>query len=63
MEKLGPLVGEQGAVGLDTVVDGAAAAILLLQLDGAFIKGDGAQEGFSAVSREKHFGSGLSLKI
>ena len=63
VEKFGPLVGEQGAVGLDAIVDGAAAAILLLQLDGAFIKRYGAQKGFPAVPREKHFGSGLRLKI
>lgn len=63
LEEAAPLVGEQRGVGLNTVVDGAAAGVGALEFQGTLIEGDGAHERFAAVPSEEHFGGGLSFDV
>ena len=63
LEEPAPLVGEQRAVGLDAVVDGASAGIFLLQLHGPLVERQGAHQRLSAVPGEEHLRHGLRLDV
>ena len=63
LEEAAPLVGEQRGIGLNTVVDGAAAGVGALEFQGTPIEGDRTHERFAAVPGEEYFGGGLSFYV
>ena len=55
-----PIVGEQGAVGLQSVLNLLVRRVLLLQCQRFFVESARAHQRFSAVPREEHAVSGLN---
>ena len=62
-EEGAPLVGEEGAVGLEAVVDEVALGVLTLEGDDALVEAERAHEGFAAVPGEEHLGLGLRFDV
>ena len=62
-EKLAPLIGEQGAIGLQTVVNVPSVSVPLLQLQCACIIADGQKQGLAAMPGEENLGLRLSLYV
>lgn len=58
-----PLVGEEGAVGLETVVDEVALSVLALEGDDALVEAERAHERFAAVPGKEHLGLGLRFDV
>lgn len=58
-----PLVGEEGAVGLETVVDEVALSVLALEGDDALVEAERAHERFAAVPGKEHLGLGLRFNV
>lgn len=63
LEEAAPLVGEQRGIGLNTVVDGAAAGVGALEFQGTPIEGDRTHERFATMPGEEYFGGGLSFDV
>ena len=63
LEEPAPLVGEQGAVGLDAVVYGPSVGILLLQLHRTLVEGEGAHQRLAAVPGEQHLRHRLRVDV
>ena len=63
LEEPAPAVGEQRAVGLNAVLDDAAASVLCLQLHHLLVKIERAHQRFASVPGEENMVAGLALDI
>lgn len=59
LEEPAPFVGEQRAVGLYTVVDGASVGVFPLQFHGSFVERERTHQCLSAVPSEQYLGHSL----
>lgn len=62
-KELAPLVGEQGAIGLQAVVDEATVGVLTLELEGTLIETDGTHQRLAAMPGEENLRLGLRLDV